>query len=170
MVLPLPQGWPGADRPGRLTPSTADIAKSVAEVSQTATRSCSGIAKASPSWKGAEPECGLDDRSSCPRTSPAQLAPDEVSTISVIEAWWRSLRHQWLYLHMLDSLGSVKRVTAFYIEQRNTVMPHSAFLGQTPDEIYFGTGRSRSCRTQDCTPGGPAKTPHGEPSSTVQPV
>ena len=52
----------------------------------------------------------------------------------------RSLRHQWLYLHMLDSLGSMKRLIAFYIEQHNTVMPHSAFLGQTPDEIYFGTG------------------------------
>ena len=59
---------------------------------------------------------------------------------SIIEAWWRSLRHQWLYLHMLDSVGSVKRLIAFYIEQHNTVMPHSAFLGQTPDEIYFGTG------------------------------
>ena len=59
---------------------------------------------------------------------------------SMIEAWWRSLRHQWLYLHMLDSLGSVKRLIAFYIEQHNTTMPHSAFLGQTPDEIYFGTG------------------------------
>jgi len=59
---------------------------------------------------------------------------------SMIEAWWRSLRHQWLYLHVLDSLGSVKRLIAFYIEQHNTVMPHSAFLGQTPDEIYFATG------------------------------
>ena len=41
---------------------------------------------------------------------------------------------------MLDSLGSLKRLIAFYIEQHNTVMPYSAFLGQTPDEIYFGTG------------------------------
>jgi len=59
---------------------------------------------------------------------------------SMIEACWRSLRYQWLYLHMLDSLSTVKRLIAFYIEQHNTVMPHSAFLGQTPDEIYFGTG------------------------------
>jgi transposase InsO family protein len=59
---------------------------------------------------------------------------------SMIEACWRSLRHQWLYLHMLDSLSTVQRLIAFYIDQHNTVMPHSAFLGQTPDEIYFGTG------------------------------
>ena len=59
---------------------------------------------------------------------------------SIIEAWWRSLRHQWLYLHMLDSSGSVKRLIAFWVDQHNTAMPHSAFLSQTPDEIYFGTG------------------------------
>ena len=59
---------------------------------------------------------------------------------SMIEAWWRSLRHQWLYLHMLDSFRSVRRLSAFYVEEHNTVMPHSAFLGQTPDEIHFGTG------------------------------
>jgi len=59
---------------------------------------------------------------------------------SIIEACWRSLRHQWLYLHMLVSFNSVKRLIAFWVDQYNTVMPHSAFLGQTPDEIYFGTG------------------------------
>jgi len=32
-------------------------------------------------WTRAEPECGLDDRSSCPWTSPAQLTPQEVSNV-----------------------------------------------------------------------------------------
>ena len=54
---------------------------------------------------------------------------------SMIEAWWRSLRHQWLYLHMLDRFNTVQRLIAFWVDQHNTVMPHSAFLGQTPDEI-----------------------------------
>ncbi len=27
----------------------------------------------------------------------------------------------------------------FFIEQHNGQMPHSAFAGQTPDEMYFGT-------------------------------
>ena len=58
----------------------------------------------------------------------------------MIEAWWRSLRHQWLYLHTLDDVSRVHRLIAFYVEQHNTVMPHAAFRGQTPDEVYFATG------------------------------
>jgi hypothetical protein len=27
----------------------------------------------------------------------------------------------------------------FYVEQHNSRMPHAAFHGQTPDEMYFGT-------------------------------
>jgi putative transposase len=34
----------------------------------------------------------------------------------------------------------VNRLITFYVEQPGTVMPHLAFLGQTPDEIYFVTG------------------------------
>jgi hypothetical protein len=29
---------------------------------------------------------------------------------------------------------------AFYVDEHNRVVPHSAFRGQTPDEMYFGTG------------------------------
>ncbi|HUE88781.1 MAG TPA: hypothetical protein VMO26_22110 [Vicinamibacterales bacterium] len=32
---------------------------------------------------------------------------------------------------------------AFYIDEHNRVLPHSAFRGQTPDEMYFGTGDPR---------------------------
>ena len=28
----------------------------------------------------------------------------------------------------------------FYVDEHNRVLPHSAFRGQTPDEMYFGTG------------------------------
>ena len=59
---------------------------------------------------------------------------------SMIEAWWRSLKHQWLFLHPLDSVTTVRRLVAFYVDQHNRVLPHSAFHGQTPDEMYFGTG------------------------------
>lgn len=59
---------------------------------------------------------------------------------SMIEAWWRSLRHRWLYLHSLDSVAVVRRLTEFYVGQHNAVMPHSAFEGQTPDEMYFSRG------------------------------
>ncbi len=58
----------------------------------------------------------------------------------MIEAWWRSLKHQWLFLHSLDSVTTVRRLVAFYVDEHNRVLPHSAFRGQTPDEMYFGTG------------------------------
>jgi putative transposase len=59
---------------------------------------------------------------------------------SMIEAWWRSLKHQWLFLHSLDSVTTVRRLVTFYVDEHNRMLPHSAFRGQTPDEMYFGTG------------------------------
>lgn len=61
---------------------------------------------------------------------------------SMIEAWWRSLKHQWLFLHSLDSVATVRRLVTFYAEEHNRALPHSAFRGQTPDEMYFGTGEA----------------------------
>ena len=58
---------------------------------------------------------------------------------SMIEAFWRSLKHQWLYLNSLDSVERLRTLVAFYVDQHNTQMPHAAFSGQTPDEMYFGT-------------------------------
>ncbi len=59
---------------------------------------------------------------------------------SMIEAFWRSLKNSWLYLHGLESESGLRRLIAFYVQVHNEVMPHSAFNGQTPDEVYFGTG------------------------------
>jgi transposase InsO family protein len=59
---------------------------------------------------------------------------------SMIEAWWRCLKHQWLFLHSLDTVTTVRRLVAFYVDEHNRVLPHSAFRGQTPDEMYFATG------------------------------
>lgn len=59
---------------------------------------------------------------------------------SMIESWWRVLKHHWLYLNQLDSAKNVTKLVAFYVEQHNSHLPHSAFQGQTPDEMYFGTG------------------------------
>jgi len=69
------------------------------------------------------------------------LALTEISfSNSLIEAWWRSLKHQWLFLHQLDSVATVRRLVAFYVEEHNTRIPHAALEGQTPDEMYYGTG------------------------------
>lgn len=69
------------------------------------------------------------------------LAMTEISfSNSMIESWWRSLKHQWLYLNNLDTVSSLERLVSFYVEEHNTRLPHSAFRGETPDEMYFGTG------------------------------
>jgi hypothetical protein len=57
----------------------------------------------------------------------------------MIERFWQQLKHGWLFLHTLDSLAELERLTRWYVEQHNSVMPHFAFDGQTPDEMYFGT-------------------------------
>ncbi len=62
---------------------------------------------------------------------------------SLIEAWWRSLKHQWLFLHPLDSVATVRKLVAFYVDEHNRVIPHAAFRGLTPDEMYFGTAAAR---------------------------
>ncbi len=75
------------------------------------------------------------------------LAQTEIAfSNSLIESWWRTLKHQWLYLNTLDTTKSVHRLVSFYVEEHNTLLPHSAFGGQTPDEMYFGTGGSRPAR------------------------
>ena len=61
---------------------------------------------------------------------------------SLIESWWRALKHQWLFLNTLDTVSALDRLVAFYVKEHNTCLPDSAFRGQTPDEMYVGTGKS----------------------------
>jgi hypothetical protein len=49
----------------------------------------------------------------------------------------RNAQCSWLYLHQLDSIETVRRLVAFYVQQHNEVVPHSTFKGATPDEVYF---------------------------------
>jgi putative transposase len=71
------------------------------------------------------------------------LAQTDISfSNSLIESWWRALKHQWLYLNTLDTVSSLEKLVAFYVDEHNMRLPHSAFRGQTPDEMYFGTGAS----------------------------
>ena len=69
------------------------------------------------------------------------LAMTEITfSNSLIESWWRSLKHQWLYLNTLETVSALEKLVGFYVDEHNTHLPHSAFRGQTPDEMYFGTG------------------------------
>jgi len=69
------------------------------------------------------------------------LAMTDISfSNSMIESWWRVLKHHWLYLNSLDSVLTINKLVTFYVREHNTRLPHSAFRGQTPDEMYFGSG------------------------------
>lgn len=69
------------------------------------------------------------------------LAQTEISfSNSMIESFWKAMKHQWLYLNTLGSATDIQNLVSFYISEHNTKLPHSAFKGQTPDEMYFGTG------------------------------
>jgi len=61
---------------------------------------------------------------------------------SLIESWWRELKHEWLYLNTLDSAKTVENLVAFSVQKHNARLPHAAFRGQTPDEMFWGTGVS----------------------------
>jgi putative transposase len=58
---------------------------------------------------------------------------------SIVESFWRSAKHQWLYLNELRTAADVRRLVAFFMAQHHTV-PHSSFKGQTPNELYDGKG------------------------------
>ena len=40
----------------------------------------------------------------------------------------------------LGTVSTLETLVTFYVDEHNTQLPHSAFRGQTPDEMYFGTG------------------------------
>jgi hypothetical protein len=98
-------------------------------------------------WRRDEKACELTDRSSCPRTSPGQLTGSEEATIKemVLSPEYRHMplgtlaRYAQLFINSLESIERVCALVAFHVEQHNTKMPHAAFEGQTPDEMYFGT-------------------------------
>ncbi len=43
-------------------------------------------------------------------------------------------------MNTLDTVSGLEKLVAFYVDEHNMRLPHSAFRGQTPDEMYFGTG------------------------------
>ena len=42
---------------------------------------------------------------------------------SMIEAFWRSLRHQWLYLHWFESSTELEQQIDFYVKEHATQIP-----------------------------------------------
>jgi hypothetical protein len=42
-------------------------------------------------------------------------------------------------LNSLDNIERLRSLVAFFVDAHNAQMPHAAFRGQTPDEVYLGT-------------------------------
>ena len=57
---------------------------------------------------------------------------------SMIEAFFRRLKHAWLFVHPLPTLSAVKKLTQKYIDDHNELIPHSALSGATPAEVFHG--------------------------------
>ena len=61
------------------------------------------------------------------------LAMTEITfSNSLIERWWRTLKHQWLFMNTLDSVAAVERLFGFYVTQHNEQLPHSGAGRSTP--------------------------------------
>ncbi len=63
---------------------------------------------------------------------------DIISSNSMIEAFWRQLKHGWLFLNTLDSTVAVRRLVTFYVREHNEKIPRAVLGARTPDEVYFG--------------------------------
>ncbi len=82
----------------------------------------------------------VDDMVSLGLLSRVRALVDVRFSNSMIESWWNNLKHQWLFLHRLETVSAVRRHVAFYVAEYNATIPHAAFSGQTPDEVYVGRG------------------------------
>jgi putative transposase len=40
----------------------------------------------------------------------------------------------------MDTVAKVRSLVDLYVHEHDTRLPHSAFRGQTPDEMFFQTG------------------------------
>ncbi len=89
---------------------------------------------------------------------------------SMIEAWWRALKHQWLYLNALDSFSRLRELVAFCVEAHNTQMPRSAFDGQTPNEVCFGTAPNLGAELKAAPGHGAREASRREPSRLLPAV
>jgi putative transposase len=56
---------------------------------------------------------------------------------SMVEAFFRSIKNNYLYKKTISTYCDFKRAVQFYITQHNNVIPHSSFTFATPKEKYL---------------------------------
>jgi hypothetical protein len=55
---------------------------------------------------------------------------------SIVEALFRSMKHNYLYHQEINSLKSLTHHTNFWFKEHNDRIPHTAFKGETPLEKF----------------------------------
>jgi putative transposase len=56
-----------------------------------------------------------------------------------IERFWKTLKHEEVYLHAYDSVSDAKASIARYLSFYNSQRPHSSLQGRTPDIAYYNS-------------------------------
>lgn len=46
---------------------------------------------------------------------------------SMVEAFWRSLKHNWCFLNTIDTIKTLRRLVAFCVHEHNSILPYAAF-------------------------------------------
>ena len=57
---------------------------------------------------------------------------------SMIESFFRTIKHRWLFMLSLDNIDCVRKHVGAFIEDYNSLIPHSALRGATPLEMHLG--------------------------------
>ena len=62
----------------------------------------------------------------------------------------------------------MRRLVDFYVTAHNSEIPHSAFRGQTPDEMYFDRGHGIAEHLEEAKKRAPGRTAAGQPGIFVR--
>ena len=57
---------------------------------------------------------------------------------SMIEMLFHRLKHQYLFTFPLSNFETLENGAGFFFAESNTVIPHSALKGGTPEEVIMG--------------------------------
>ena len=54
----------------------------------------------------------------------------------MIETFWKQLKYQWLYLHHLATIATLRRLVTAHVADHNGLIPRAELGARTPDEAY----------------------------------
>ena len=57
-----------------------------------------------------------------------------------IERFWRSIKHEWIYLHSVATVNEMMKIVKEYMHYYNFQRPHQSLNYQTPAQVYEQNG------------------------------